>query len=125
MISIEDEDIVTFVQATDWLPRRRAGKKTALTTLWRWTNVGIKGVLLETIYVGAVRCTSRQALQRFFERVTAARKGGSSQSATGPSGRTRTEAERRKASEKAGAELAAMIANPPKRPTRTRRAAAK
>jgi hypothetical protein len=121
MIDLAAEDILTFAQAADWLPRRRAGRKASLSTLWRWTNIGIRGIMLETIYVGTSRCTSKQAIQRFFERVTTAR---TAPSATTSSSRARTDVQRRRASEKAGAELTAMIANPPKRkPARRRRTA--
>lgn len=41
-------------------------------TLHRWRLFGIKGVRLECLKVGGVWHTSPQALQRFFERVTAA-----------------------------------------------------
>ena len=53
MIDINDEDILTFSQAADWLPRRRIGRKVATSTLWRWCNVGVRGIKLETICVGA------------------------------------------------------------------------
>lgn len=41
-------------------------------TLHRWRLYGVNGVLLECIKVGGAGHTSPQALQRFFERVTAA-----------------------------------------------------
>ncbi len=114
MIDISDEDVLTFKQAADWLPRRRAGRKVAASTLWRWASVGVAGIRLEVIFVGATRCTSKQSLQRFFERVSAARMGGSTP--TGPAvGRTRTESQQRKDSERAGSMLDKMIANPPRR----------
>ena len=47
-----------------------------LASIWRWRRVGIAGVKLETVSLGG-RCTrtSREALQRFFERVTAVKNG--------------------------------------------------
>jgi hypothetical protein len=45
-------------------------------TLHRWRLFGINGVRLECIKVGGVWHTSPQALQRFFERVTAAEQAG-------------------------------------------------
>jgi len=41
-----------------------------LSTLYRWTRRGFRGVVLETIQVGGTRNTTREALQRFFERLT-------------------------------------------------------
>jgi hypothetical protein len=86
--------------------------------MWRWAEYGVAGIRLETVYIGSVRYTSRQALVRFFERATAARSGGSPQSATTgqtASNRTRTESQRRKAAGEAGEALKQMIANPPRR----------
>ena len=53
-----------------WLPHRRQGRRLAHSTLWRWSQRGIKGVRLETISVGGQRCTSVEALRRFFERLS-------------------------------------------------------
>ena len=41
-----------------------------VATLYRWSTSGYRGVVLETIQVGATRCTTHDALQRFCERVT-------------------------------------------------------
>jgi hypothetical protein len=49
------------------LPRTKPGRKIAISTVYRWTAKGIKGVRLETIQVGGRRCTSKQALERFFD----------------------------------------------------------
>lgn len=40
------------------------------STFYRWSTVGCRGVVLETIQIGGTRCTSREALQRFFERLS-------------------------------------------------------
>ena len=55
------------------IPRKREGKTLAPSTLWRWISKGIDGVRLEVVYIGATPHTSREALQRFFDAVTAAR----------------------------------------------------
>jgi Protein of unknown function (DUF1580) len=123
MIDISSENILTFKQAADWIPRRRAGCKVSSSTFWRWSNIGIAGEKLETICLGGARCTSKQAIQRFFDAVTAARRGGSATPASPDAGRTRTEAERRRAAEKAGEVLETMIKNPPRRSGGNRKAA--
>ena len=68
-IDFSQEEILTFSEAAKRLPRRRAGKKTHVATLYRWASRGLKGIALETIHVGGTSCTSREALQRFFERL--------------------------------------------------------
>jgi Protein of unknown function (DUF1580) len=115
MIDIANEDIMTFSQAAEWLPRRRKGRKVAASTLWRWASVGIAGIRLEVIFVGASRCTSKAALQRFFEKISEARSGGSTTDSTQPAGRTRTVAQRRKDNEQSRNTLVDMINHPPKR----------
>ena len=69
MIDCNTEHVVTLAEAVQQLPRRR-GRPIHLSTLYRWTVSGCRGVILESIQVGATRATSREALQRFFERLT-------------------------------------------------------
>lgn len=70
MIDSLNEALLPLAQAADELPRRRRGKKTHISTLYRWAVAGCRGIRLETVQVGATRCTSREALQRFFERLS-------------------------------------------------------
>ena len=72
MIDIQNEEVVSLAEAakSKCLPRRRKGKRPHVATLFRWTTVGVRGVVLETLQCGGTRCTSVQALQRFFERCT-------------------------------------------------------
>lgn len=76
MIDTTAESVVPLSQAADELPRRRKGRKTHISTLYRWATVGCRGVVLETIQIGATRCTSREALQRFFERLSGPDRAG-------------------------------------------------
>ena len=71
MIDISIEKVVSLTEATTHLPRRRAGKSTNVATLYRWAQIGCRGIRLETLCVGATRCTSMEALQRFFDALTA------------------------------------------------------
>jgi hypothetical protein len=71
MIDCHSEHVISFPQASDESPRRRKGRKIHVSCFYRWSTVGCRGVILETIQVGGNRCTSREALQRFFERLSA------------------------------------------------------
>lgn len=71
MVDVLSEQAVTLTNACKILPERRKGKKPNVATLYRWSTIGVRGVVLETIQVGGTRCTSREALQRFFDRLTA------------------------------------------------------
>ena len=70
MIDPNSETLLSLADAAPTLPRRRGGKKPHVSCLYRWTTTGCKGVILESIQVGGTRCTSKEALARFFERLT-------------------------------------------------------
>ena len=70
MIDISTERVLTLNNAIAHLPHRRKGSRPHLATLYRWANRGIKGVKLETLQVGGTLCTSIEALQRFFDRLS-------------------------------------------------------
>ena len=72
MIDISSETVLPLREAAKLLPRRRQGRPVHASTLHRWASRGIKGVRLETIRIGGVRCTSPPALQRFFDQLTRA-----------------------------------------------------
>ena len=70
MIDISTESVLSLNDATARLPRRRRGSRPHVATLYRWAQRGIKGIRLETIQVGGTLCTSTEALQRFFDRLS-------------------------------------------------------
>ncbi len=76
-IDISCETPISFSQAAKLpnLPIRRGGKRPHPATIWRWALHGVRGIKLESIMCGAVRCTSAEALQRFFDRLTAQSEG--------------------------------------------------
>jgi hypothetical protein len=70
MIDPNAESLISLTEAAKNLPRRRAGKKTHVSCIYRWTTSGCRGVVLESIQVGGTRCTSKEALSRFFCRLS-------------------------------------------------------
>ena len=72
MIDITTEEVVSLSEAAKLkcLPRRRKGKRPHVATLYRWAQRGFNGVTLETLQVGGTLCTSIEALQRFFDRLS-------------------------------------------------------
>jgi hypothetical protein len=68
-IDFGSEQVIPLSDAADVIPRRRQGRKTAVSTLHRWATTGVRGVKLEVLQVGGTRCTSVPALQRFFDRL--------------------------------------------------------
>lgn len=63
------------VPGLDVVPRRRGGRRITAATLHRWATIGLRGVVLEAVQVGGTRCTSKEAILRFFYRLSQARKG--------------------------------------------------
>ena len=70
MIDPNTEHVISLADCAKSLPRRRGGKRPHVSCIYRWTTSGCKGVVLESIQVGGTRCTSREALARFFQRLT-------------------------------------------------------
>jgi len=64
--------VISLAEAARLLPARRRGKRPHLSCLYRWCTTGCRGVILESIQIGGTRCTSKEALRRFFERLSAA-----------------------------------------------------
>jgi Protein of unknown function (DUF1580) len=74
-IDLIHEEIFSFAKATHLIPPARNGKKTHISTLLRWATKGAKGpdgtiVRLEALRLGGRWVTSREAIQRFMERLT-------------------------------------------------------
>ena len=72
MIDPNKERLVSFHDASNESTRRRGGKKIHLSTWYRWTTRGCKGIRLESLQYGGTRVTSREAIARFFRRLTEA-----------------------------------------------------
>jgi hypothetical protein len=103
-----DETVLPLADAAKGLPRRRGGRQVHPSTLHRWATAGCRGVRLETIQIGGTRCTSREALQRFFERLSGPDPAGPVGSHSGPVPARRTAAQRQRDSAKAGRKLAEL-----------------
>jgi hypothetical protein len=70
-IDVTTEQLISLREAARNLPARRQGKKPHVSCLYRWTTRGCRGVVLESVSVGGTRCTSREALARFIQRLSA------------------------------------------------------
>ncbi len=98
MIDLSSENVFSLTEATEHLPHRRGGRAVHVATLYRWAQRGVRGVILESLQVGGTKCTSLEALQRFFERLS---------NPNGTATTIRTPTKRQRAAEKADADLAA------------------
>ncbi len=68
-IDIQCEKVLSLREVREILPRKR-GKPLHLSSVYRWTSEGLRGVRLETAQLGGQCCTSMEALQRFFDALT-------------------------------------------------------
>jgi hypothetical protein len=74
-IDVFNENLVTYSEAAKLLPRRPHGGRVGISTIHRWRMVGLRStdgmrVKLETVKVGGICMTSKEALQRFFDRLS-------------------------------------------------------
>jgi hypothetical protein len=105
MIDIRKEDPISFTDAAGTLPARRGGKRPHVATLHRWATIGCRGVKLEFVCIGAQRCTSNDALQRFFDRLTELDQATATNTPAAPKA-SRSKGKRKKAVEAARRRLA-------------------
>ena len=66
MIDPSQEELLSLADAARTLPARRGGKRPHVSCIYRWTTVGCRGVILESLQCGGTRVTSTDALARFF-----------------------------------------------------------
>jgi len=64
------EQLISLNDAAKLFPKNTRGKHPHISCLYRHTKSGCRGVVLESIQAGSVRSTSREAVARFFERLT-------------------------------------------------------
>jgi hypothetical protein len=103
VIDTTSEQLYPLAAACAWVPPSRGGRRTHVSTLMRWLLKGCRGPSGELVRLEACRVVSRwmvsrQAFQRFCERLTPPF------DSPAPSG-ARTPTGRRRASERAAAEL--------------------
>jgi Protein of unknown function (DUF1580) len=108
MIDSTSETLISLSDAAKAVPRRRRGRKTHLSTLYRWATIGVRGVILETLQCGGSRVTSREAMQRFFERLSGPDPAGPAGGHAGPDPVRRSAARRQRQSAEAGRKLAEL-----------------
>jgi hypothetical protein len=104
MLDLTNETPIPLAAAAALVPPARRGRKTHISTLLRWITSGAKApdgspVKLEAVRLGGRWMTSREALQRFAEKLTP----GCDRAAP----ERRSPSRRHRASERAAAELKA------------------
>ena len=106
MFDLTTELPIHLNEVAKLVPPSRGGKRTHLSTILRWILQGVKGpcgevVRLEALRLGGKWVTSKEALQRFCERLTPIVNHPDAKTVEAP----RAPAARRRASERAAREL--------------------
>ena len=97
MIDTKKEKPIPLSDAAKSLRSRPVSR----ATIYRWATGGIRGVRLEVIPVGGSLCTTEDALQRFYERLSEAKRSRPFTT------QKRTAKQRERAAKEAGKKLAA------------------
>lgn len=61
-IDASDEELIPIATAAQLFP----GKPVCIQTMHRWRLNGVRGVKLETLLIGGLRYTSKEAIERFI-----------------------------------------------------------
>ena len=73
MIDLDHEKLVTLKEAVMLVPTVQGRGPIVPRTLYNWAARGRNGVVLESVPIGGVLVTSKEALDRFFAQLAAAR----------------------------------------------------
>lgn len=98
MIDVEREKLIPLAEVPALLPPGRSGRRVHVSAVFRWVQKGLKGIRLEAVQLAGRRVTSREALSRFFQALSAG--AGLTDAAAA---KTRTPARRQREHEKASA----------------------
>lgn len=91
MIDIASEQLISLAEAAGMLPCGRKGRYPNVKTVYAWTIHGCRGIVLETLQLAGRRATSKEAVHRFIQALTAA--AGTPRSVTGRGATTSRQAE--------------------------------
>lgn len=74
-LDVFSEKVIGLKEASQLLPKTTGNKTVHFATLFRWILGGLKAkdgfvVRLESVKIGGRLCTSQEALQRFFDRLS-------------------------------------------------------
>jgi len=96
MIDTTKEKLLSMSEAAKVCPAID-GKRPHCGSIWRWARKGTHGVYLEHVRIGRRVCTSREALDRFFNALAQTPPPTREQSPRSDKPKGRTESEREKA----------------------------
>lgn len=73
-MDISDEQLIPIQEVPRHLPTKSTGRRVHISAVYRWIKHGVAGgIRLKTVKMGGSTYTSKEALQRFADRLSAAR----------------------------------------------------
>ena len=75
---MSEMDYIKLRDVPPMLPRMRDGKLVSVSTVYRWTLRGIGRVVLQTVQIGHMRCTTKDWLREFFVGISLLRREAAS-----------------------------------------------
>lgn len=99
---MQDDALIPLRRLAREVPSGRSDGHAHEKTLARWGRIGIGGVRLEVTKCGGTLCSSRAALWRFFDRLTAGKGLSPEQPVAAPGPSPRQEQAERRADELLG-----------------------
>jgi len=70
-IVLKSEQIFPLCETPQHVPTFRGGKPVHEVTVRRWAKTGVRGVRLQTARIGGICVTSREAVDKFLEELSA------------------------------------------------------
>ena len=64
------EQVISLRDAAKVFSKNTVGKHPHISAIYRYTTTGCRGIILESVQAGSVRCTSREAVARFINALT-------------------------------------------------------
>jgi hypothetical protein len=112
MIELAKETLIPIRDVPRRLPPRPNGKRVHISAVYRWTQRGIRGLVLEAVRIGGTTYTSCEALQRFAQELSAAESLNHGAGASRPRRRQELDTMRRRLTETLGQKPVVAVPKP-------------
>ncbi len=71
MIEVCTDELIRLRNVPDVLRNIVMGRKIHSSTVHRWASKGVRGIVLETVSVGGIKYTTKEAIRRFSKACSA------------------------------------------------------
>lgn len=71
MLDFAKDQLIPIGDVRLYLPRTPTGRLRSTRSIYRWAQQGLRGVVLETVKIGATTYVTHSSLNTFFEKTVA------------------------------------------------------